>query len=119
MSYTVCTSAIREITPSLTFAQPTCLLACGLVAISIWTPAHLCSLLALCAVHKKKRASAFELLNCTPPVRFLRHRASRMLVATALAQEAGQAMLDAKALCAQEGKGKDGGGVSYKGRHDL
>ncbi|CAN0443827.1 unnamed protein product [Ectocarpus sp. 12 AP-2014] len=42
-----------------------------------------------------------------------------MLVATALAQEAGQAMLDAKALCAQEGKGKDGGGVSYKGRHDL
>lgn len=44
-----------------------------------------------------------------------------MLVATALALEAGQAMLDAKALCATEGQeGRRGeGGVSYKGRHDL
>lgn len=49
-------------------------------------------------------------------------RASRMLVATALALEAGQAMLDAKDLCAkegQEGRSGEGGGVSYKGRHDL
>eukprot|EP00752_Nemacystus_decipiens_P006746 g6062.t1 len=45
-----------------------------------------------------------------------------MMVATALALEAGQAMLDAKALCAkedQEGRSGKGGGVSYKGRHDL
>lgn len=48
-----------------------------------------------------------------------RYRASRMVVATDLALEAGQAMLDAKALCAKEGRDREGGGVSYKGRHDL
>lgn len=43
-----------------------------------------------------------------------------MVVATALALEAGQAMLHAKALCAAEGgHGEEGGGISYKGRHDL
>lgn len=50
------------------------------------------------------------------------YRASRLLVAKALALEAGQAMLDAKARCARQGRwGRvgAGGGVSYKGRHDL
>ncbi|CAM9392000.1 unnamed protein product [Hapterophycus canaliculatus] len=43
-----------------------------------------------------------------------------MVVATALALEAGQAMLHAKALCAVDGRNsKEGDGVSYKGRHDL
>lgn len=45
-----------------------------------------------------------------------------MLLATALALKAGQAMLDAKTLCAREGQeGRSGEGqrVSYKGRHDL
>eukprot|EP00903_Cladosiphon_okamuranus_P010787 g10193.t1 len=44
-----------------------------------------------------------------------------MLVATALALEAGKAMLDAKALAVKEGQEgrSEACGVSYKGRHDL
>lgn len=42
-----------------------------------------------------------------------------MRVAVALALEAGQAMVDAKARSAREEEGRNGGGVSYKGRHDL
>lgn len=44
---------------------------------------------------------------------------ARVRVAVALALEAGQAMVDAKARSAREEEGRNGGGVSYKGRHDL
>ena len=45
------------------------------------------------------------------------YRSPRVRVAVALALEAGQAMVDAKARSAQE-EGREGV-VSYKGRHDL